>query len=210
MKVEEMLLDAKTIEAYDMNMNPLGKVKAYTENSYGNFCVIFEGEPHIELPEKVFFMPYSDEGSFISYMCRMSGELVERRSAKTKKLYYTMEGFNREADTLRDELRVYTSFPAMVYVSGERDGIEVEVKDISVGGIMFISEQKFEAGENFSFAFCPGKKEVMVEATIKVQRPVHVPGMYGYGCKFTYLSSHDEAEIRSFVFREDIKKHHHK
>ena len=75
---------------------------------------------------------------------------------------------------------------------------------------MFVSKKKIEVGENFSFAFVSGKKEIMVQAVIKVQRPVHVSGMYGYGCKFSYLSSHDEAEIRSFVFREDIKRHPHK
>ena len=210
MNMKEMLLDSREIEAYDLELRSLGKLKIHTENEYGSFCLIFLERPNYQLPEKIFLMPYSDEGSFISYLCTLSGELVERRDVVSKELYYTMEGFNQEAETLRDELRVYTSFPARVFLEGRRDGIEVEVKDISVGGIMFVSKKKIEVGENFSFAFVSGKKEIMVQAVIKVQRPVHVSGMYGYGCKLSYLSSHDEAEIRSFVFREDIKRHHHK
>ena len=64
------------------------------------------------------------------------------------------------------------------------DGIEVEVKDISVGGIMFVSKKKIEVGEHFSFAFVSGKKEIMVQAVIKVQRPVHVSGIYESDIEF--------------------------
>ncbi len=45
---------------------------------------------------------------------------MKRRDVESKELYYTMEGFNREAETLRDELRVYTSFPATVFLEGRR------------------------------------------------------------------------------------------
>lgn len=108
--MKEMLLDAREIEAYDFELRSLGKLKIHTENEYGSFCLIFLERLNYQLPEKIFLMPYSDEGSFISYLCTLSGELVERRDVESKELYYTIEGFNREAETLRDELRVLYIF----------------------------------------------------------------------------------------------------
>lgn len=208
METMEMLLDGTESEVYDLELNLLAKAKTYTGKMYGDFSLIFSEKPKKQLPEKIFLLLHLDEQSFISYLCTLSGELIETKDEQSGGKCYKIEVFNEEAETLKDELRVYTSFWAEVREEGRRQSVEVEVKDISVGGIMFITEEKLDVKKTCSFTFWSGKKDITVDVVIKMQRPVGIPGMFGYGGKFLYLSRNQEAEIRSFVFQQDIKRHH--
>lgn len=206
-----MLQNSQKVEMYDMNLQFLGKMDVVTEDMYGHFALIFSEIPKCELPKKVFLLPCGQDGQdleeehFVSYLCMLSGEFSKRTDDGE---YYIMEGTSEESDSLREDLRVFTSFPAVISVEGHSKSLEVEVKDISVGGIMFVSEEEVKVGKNISITFMSGRHEVSAKAVVKTRRPIHEEGRFGYGCKFPYLPQRVEAEIRSIVFNEDIVQHH--
>lgn len=209
--MDKMLQNAQKVEVYDMDLQCLGKADVFTEDAYGHFVLIFSEIPGCELPKKVFLVPYNeqnqDEELFLSYLCILSGETAKHADGENHKEYYVIEGSSEESDTLREDLRVVTSFPVTISPEGYSKSMQVEVKDISVGGIMFVSEEQFHVGQRISIVFMTEKREVMTKAEIKTRRPIHMAGKYGYGCKFDYLLPHTEAEIRRIVFNEDIIRH---
>lgn len=206
MEAIERLLNETESDVYDLELNLLGKAKTRKGNEEGYFSLTFSKKPETQMPEKVFLRPCSNESGFISYLCALSGELKEIKNPVSGALTYTVEVFNEEAEILKDELRVYTSFRADAHIGGKRESIDVDVKDISVGGVMFITKERLNADQVLTLTFMSGRKNITADVEVKTQRPVGLQGLYGYGCRFVSLSRNQEAEIRRFVFQEDIKR----
>lgn len=207
-----MLQNSREAEVYTLELQFLGRTNVYTEDAYGHFALIFSELPKYELPEKVFVLPFDghnvEEEAFVSYLCVLSGEFTEKKSEESSGSYYIMEGTSGESETTREDLRVFTSFPAVISVEGSSGNVDIEVRDISVGGIMFVTDRQIPIGKTLSISFMAGRKEVHAKAVVKTHRPVHMQGKYGYGCKFSYMLPKIESEIRNFVFREDIAQHY--
>ena len=80
------------------------------------------------------------------------------------------------------------------------------IQDISAGGMYVITAHKLDMEQKFSFIYTFKHEKRIVD--VKVVRIKEMGGGYGYGygCRFIGLSPDTEADIRSFVYMNQIQK----
>ena len=88
------------------------------------------------------------------------------------------------------------------------EGVSAKVFNISAGGVYLRTALALKEGRRLWFDFkeaggtIPLAAEILrvEDATIWGQRP-----LYGYGCRFVDLPTRYESQLRSFVFREEMR-----
>ena len=94
--------------------------------------------------------------------------------------------------------------------SGDEITVEGIIKDISAGGILFLSDHPFEMNQTLSFNFDKTDEPLHLECQVIRIQPFKIK-VYGeeeertaYGCRFINLHNSTESVIRSYVFRQDL------
>lgn len=196
------LINSEDAEFYDKDCTRLMNAKFCIEDS-GNLILIFKEKP-ASLPKDLFVLPKSRENAFDYYYCHPGGEFTEYTVEPTERTWYFISASNHGSDSSREDIRAHVSIQTPITISGSFDSFSVVIKDISAGGIMFVTDRILEAGTEFSFELTPMRETLKVAASIIRRIPTHTKGLYGYGCRFIYLPPHDEAEIRQYVLRQDM------
>ena len=202
------LLSAQHCELYRLDATFMTKAK-FSQPSPGSITLIFSDKPNFVLPERFYLMPAGEEFDFISYFCTLTGSFREFFFESTEHTYYMHEAVTKDTPELREELRVDVSVdidavfddPLLEATGGQ---IRITAKNISAGGMMFVSDKDIKKGTTFSFIFSQSKSSVMVNARVLNRRPTRFPELIAYGCQFGHLSSKAEGAIRNFVFNEDL------
>jgi len=120
----------------------------------------------------------------------------------------------------RNDVKVPVNIPMRFSYAGEKD-VQVNVtgiiRNISAGGIFFTCQYSFLTGSIVEFDFSPRRD--MAPLTLKAEilrmqdrdslqadflAEAGEVDLKGYGCRFIDISPHAEAQIRNFVFREDL------
>lgn len=194
------LINAETGMLYNTECKFITKIK-YTPTSSG-FTLIFASKPEYELPEEVFLMPGESPVDYTSFLCKLAGTYSEYYVPLTEKTWFLMETESFDLPEHQSEFRIHVSFP--LYVTVGNSNVLITVKDISVGGLRFVSDTAFDTHKTFSFIFSKGHSPVFVIARIVRQRPVRNPDIYCYSCQFLNLDSKSESALRSYIFKESL------
>ena len=116
----------------------------------------------------------------------------------------------------RKYLKVRTDFQTNLFKTykhaNERTGRlineKIRIRDLSVGGICFYSNQLIFRKQHIMIDLYPVKRNIIVKATI-IRREQIRDGSYKYryGCRFVNLNSEQERAICEYVFRVQIENH---
>lgn len=176
----------------------------YTKQSLDTAIFILPEELTRNLPDQLFLIPDGEAYTFAPYRFVLSKDLTLYRADSSGTPYYLVRGTTTDTAETRDELRIQVSIDVALDCPGFYSKVPVTIKDLSASGLLFVSDQNFEPGTNFSFDFPDMENNPEVTARIVKKRPVRIDGLTGYGCQFVHLSSALESEIRKFVFRQDV------
>lgn len=197
------LLNAEHCTLYDLDSTFIIKAR-FIQPTPGSITLIFPDKPDLRIPDHFYLMPDGGEHDFISYFCTKAGTFSDFYVETTERTYYTLEAITKDTPRLREELRVNVSLPVDAAFEDSVKPEPIIIKNISAGGLMFISQKKLEKNSIFSFFFAAGKTPVPVNARIVAIRPTHLPDTLSYCCQFTGLLAKSETAIRNFVFTEDL------
>ncbi len=168
-----------------------------------------EGIEKGEWEEGLHITFYDDLRGLVTYKCRL-----ERYTKRGKRMAANCNlGKEQKTVQRRNDMKIRLSVSISVQKEDEPDkGIEVDaiIKDISAGGILFISDYPFEVGQVVAFEFTETDEPLHLECEIIRTQPYKIT-VYGeeiekpgYGCRFINLHGSSEAQIRSYVFRQDL------
>lgn len=161
--------------------------------------------------EKVDVVFYDEQKGLITYKkCLLSDYKHRGERLSAQCTLGEEESVIQRRNDLKIRLIVPISIQAVNSKTGEKIRVDATIQNISAGGIFFISEMLFEVGEKFSFLFRRTEKPLHLECEVLRSQPYtgsgnYIPGtMMGYGCRFINMTDHNEAAIRSYVFKEDL------
>lgn len=77
--------------------------------------------------------------------------------------------------------------------------IDVEMKNINLGGVFFRSEYVFEKGDQVMLSFLDGKMEFLSDI-LRVQTKAGTDEVDGYGCRFLNVTPVQEEQLAKFIF----------
>lgn len=117
----------------------------------------------------------------------------------------------------RSNVKVKTMIPTKIKLVDEdgkiiideetKEPIEYEgtIRDISAAGILLITKEELNIGQNFTFLFEKCKNPFEITAEILRHQPQeNDKTIKGYGCQFLDLSLTEESYVRQYVFRVQV------
>lgn len=181
---------------YDLDCRRLAEVRY--ENKGEFFSIVVPKSSVEDIPEKIFLVPENGEDpTMLLSMARVSGEESEFRDIfEGKQIRPGRDSMERQ--DVRADVTV-----AVEISSPEQKGKKrVLVKNISAGGIFFVSSEPFKLGTVFSFEIpLGGKKPVPLVGEVVHVKPMS-KDVFGHGCRLLPLSADAESQIRRFVFQK--------
>lgn len=108
------------------------------------------------------------------------------------------EEFQRQKD-VRVKVQIASEF-----VLADGSYVTGTIQNISAGGLYFVTTRKLKRGDHFIFVYKFKNELCKVEARVLRIQELH--GGYGYGCQFVDLAPNEEADIRNFVYVQQIQK----
>lgn len=157
---------------------------------------------------------YDPTLGMLTCRCALSAPLdmpEQRRSFRCE----ILERLNQEQR--RQDVKVSVGAEVTIHVSRQpgdhvqitSDGYPARVLNISAGGVYLRTELPLKEGRRLWFDFKEAGETIPLAAQIlRVDDLSPHPGrkVYGYGCHFTDLSTRYESQLRSYVFREELRK----
>lgn len=123
----------------------------------------------------------------------------------------------------RDDIKVTVELPIRLSFTNDEDiliDVAATIRNISAGGIFFTCRYPFHAGHEVVFLFSPRrdmeplalKAEILRVQERQLLREMIGPEaddetLLGFGCHFIEMSPHAEAQVRNYVYRQDIIRH---
>ncbi len=172
---------------------------------------------------------YDGIKGLVTYFCELSGykEIMTEPNVFISRVTCTLR---KQLSVLqrRRDIKVHVNIPIRLSYASRQD-VEVNVtgaiRNISAGGVFFTCHYTFLTGSVVEFSFSPRKDiaplllraeilrvqdreslKNMLDADIHsgVNGSVVDTDLRGYGCRFVDISPHSEAQVRNYVFREDL------
>ena len=108
------------------------------------------------------------------------------------------EEFQRQKD-VRVKVRIPSEFVLEdgSYVTGV-------IQNISAGGLYLVTNRELKRGQQFIFVY--RFRSDLCRVTARILRIQDLQGGYGYGCQFMDLAPNEEADIRNFVYQQQIQR----
>lgn len=117
----------------------------------------------------------------------------------------------------RQDVKVSVGVSVQIHVArqpGDRvqitkDGCPAQVLNISAGGVYLRTALPLQAGRRLWFDFKETGETIPLTAQIlRVDNlsPIPEKVLFGYGCRFIDLSTRHESQLRSYVFREELRR----
>jgi len=120
----------------------------------------------------------------------------------------------------RNDLKVPVSIPVTLNFAGRSSrpiDIPGTIRNISAGGIFVTCRYSFRPGDFVSFPLVLKENtppDILTVQVLRIQdrEPLHDiigreaddESLFGFGCRFAGMPSRTEAQIRNFVFRQDL------
>lgn len=135
-------------------------------------------------------------------MCSLRCEVVEQLSQ----------------DQRRQDLKVKVGLKVMLQVSVQpsdsfslpEEGYPAVVEDLSAGGVYLRTDLPLRKGRHlwFDLREVGGDSFTLTAQILRVDRPQSAVGKqrFGYGCRFIELTAQQESQLRSYVFREELRR----
>lgn len=199
------LINSENCKLYDLDFNFISKIK-FSQTAPGSITLIFPKRPDYTLPEQFQLVPDDVSKSVRSFLCSNPSEISEFYVKPTDTLYYLSYVSINGAQNQREDLRVNVSIDVKATFDFSNIPKPITIKNISAGGLMFISRMKYEKDALFSFSFTPIKTQVTASAQIRSIRPTAITDTLAYGCQFVALSKQAESNIRQFIFNYDLQQ----
>lgn len=185
---------------YDQECNFLMPVKYIKHDSESATFLFFE-EPKADFPERVFLMPEGEAYDYTAYLYTLSKERTVQQDEDG--VYYLVGASTKDIPESRQNFRVNIAFQVLARFDGYSEEIPITIRDIGIGGFLFVADRRFPPGARLSFIFSHIKNPVIVTAKVCKLRPVRAKGCYGHGCQFVNLPPSAESAICNFVFEEE-------
>lgn len=211
----------KKATVYTLEHNFLCDVEVrHLENNTA--MLVFPDDYIDDLWNHVYVTFYDTYSGLVTYQCTLTDYKKER--IHTSEFCYTATCVMQELDAVlerRHDIKIYRNFRAVLKSVDEEtkkmSETPVTIKNISAGGMFFISHEPFYIGQTFSFLFESGNLPLWLEAEILRTQDLESPHtgealtasdkpLLGYGCRFINTTRQQESVLRSFVFQEDLKK----
>ncbi len=164
---------------------------------------------------------YDGAKGLVTYFCELSGykEFMTAPNVFTSRVHCTLR---KQLSTVqrRNDVKVPVNIPMRFsYSSGNEVEVNVTgtIRNISAGGIFFTCHYAFLTGSIVEFSFSPRQDIAPILLKAEILRVQDMDSMQqsfrmdagdmdlrGYGCRFIDLSPHAEAQLRNYVFREDL------
>ena len=112
---------------------------------------------------------------------------------------------------LQEDVRVGVDFPGMLTfeTEGVRYGYDIDIKDISSGGVGFYCESNLSMNQTYEYVVDWGMEPIVVD--IKLLRKEKINDeIYSYGCEFLNMHPNEERILRGAVFYIQTKKYRDK
>ncbi|MEH2956401.1 PilZ domain-containing protein [Candidatus Merdisoma sp. JLR.KK006] len=163
-----------------------------------------------ESPETYTVLFYDSISGLLLCHCDLSEpqELSDERDSVSCKILDVLKTEQRRMD-----LKIQLNTPlelSCTYVPGQPSNIpahiQAESRDLSAGGIYFISEYQLPPESVVQFQLHGATKPLLLSA--RVLRTEELPPkkgspQYGHGCQFTEMKPQTEAVLRNYIFRQE-------
>ena len=153
----------------------------------------------VSIPQDVdISVRFFSEGSLFVFTTRVSFYISSPIFATF--IFYP-ETFDEIKVRRYDRIQVY--IPVEAFDEGKK--VEGTFLDLSLGGALFVTKNRFDQGKTLSFSFYlpDGNKMTNVLAEVRSVRSSE-SGFHMHGLKFVRMSADDEKKIRKFF--EEVKK----
>ena len=113
----------------------------------------------------------------------------------------------------RDDIKLPLSAQTSVSLDGgEEEPVPAVIRTISAGGVYLTTSMPARKGDQLTFDFPQADGAIPLTAEVlrvELRPPQKGRLAYGYGCRFVRLSSRHEAQLRSYVFKEESGQRKH-
>lgn len=218
-----ILTQCKKASIYSLEHEYICDVKVQRLDAEEDTAILVFPDDFIDsLWMNVYVTFYDNYRGLVTYHCSLTDykkELVSPSVEKHTALCH-MEDLDVVLDR-RNDIKIYRDIPITLTGTDLENESEFEtnamIRNISAGGIFFISRRPFLVGQRaFSF-FERGNPPLLLEIEVlrtqdvdtDTLRNYYVPEgqpVMGYGCRFINLSRWQESVIRSYVFQQDINE----
>lgn len=199
------LSNAKDCLLYDLKFRMITTAR-FSQSSPNSLTLILFSRPDRYFPERFRLVPaeYAKQG-FPSYVCTLPSAFSAYRSEADGETYYIAEIPLQEARNQREDLRVNVDLEVPAFFNESEIPDMITIKNISAGGLMFLSPKQFGKYTPFLFHLETKKGDIVLTAIILSIRPAEQGGAFAYGCKFSILPQATESALRNFIFQQDLK-----
>ncbi len=111
-----------------------------------------------------------------------------------------------KSSNIRKDLRIPLNIEVVLNAYSIRMEVKARIRNISAGGMSFVSETRLPTGLKFSVILPNDDGGFSIDAEIVNQIPTTTDNILGYGCKWISLDAMTETKIRQFVFKNE--RHH--
>lgn len=193
---------------FDLELSALSRV-SYRQEERG-FSFILPRKEASSLGKEVFFLPDDRELARPLRINFSSGPAPYGEGGKASPLSI-IRGYVPE-DTYfnkREDFRCSMSFDVFLASApqkGEGEERKITLLDMSALGLLFVSDEPFQIGEDFSFTLPNPAYHGALRARVIHKVPLHInrKNAVGYGCKFVCLDNRTESEVRKFIFQQEV------
>lgn len=120
---------------------------------------------------------------FLAYRC----QVLERLAQKQR----------------REDIKVNLNVRVNVMMDSTGVRAPAAVRNISASGVYLVTTLSAKPKDRLAFDFRAGDALIPLVAEVLRVETVHEQGHMGYGCRFVRLSPRHEAQLRSYVFKEE-------
>lgn len=160
----------------------------------------------VELNAPVFIVFYDPIIGMVRCRCTLSSPLISDDHQACSYRCTVLERLHQEQR--REDIKIPVSAKVTVTLKDPENPQEApaDLYNISAGGVYLLTTLQAKAGDLLSFLFRGPFGSIPLTARIlraedrrdRYNRPIR-----GYGCRFVGLSTYQESQLRSFVFREE-------
>lgn len=197
------LKDCESCLVYGSDRKPLSKARVYEVKE--NTLQLFFGTPKLRSARlKTIVDFYDGQQGLVRCLCDMTLK-------KNPKVFETGEPWMADCTLVK----VYESFQrqkdirvkvqmSMDFALDDNRLVPGTIQNISAGGMYFVTAQQLLKGQRLSFVYKFKDESYRVSARILRVQDLH--GGFGYGCQFIELTPGEEADIRNYVYKKQIRR----
>lgn len=216
-----MLLECKKATVYDLDKYLIGDVgvEVIDEDSV---LLIFTEEMIDSLRTEALVTFYDATRGLVTCLCNMTLVTKSEQDLELPYQYAARCQIIEERGIIqrRSDVKIKVSFPVEITGKDAKEKefvIKAKMRDISAGGIAFISSERLPKGQEFVFSFTKGETPIdLTGKVLRIMKSEDVGEKLGtdsdgnenimYGCCFTNMNLTKETAVRRYVYKEQLRR----